>query len=74
MTRRPRVTFRPSYRYAVNWIAQEDNAGSGDRESDIVGYISTALISDLLGAHQEDVAADVAKRRRVLGLTVTEED
>lgn len=68
--RKPRVTRRPTYRAAVEWIAHEDNAGSGDTLEDVAGYISTGLVADLFGAESEDVAADVIRERRKAGLPV----
>jgi len=54
---------RPSYKHAVEWIALNDNAGNGDTEEEIAGYISTALVADIFDISTERVASDVAKHR-----------
>ncbi|MGK7753751.1 hypothetical protein [Roseovarius sp. C03] len=67
-----RVTIRPSYRAAVAWIAHEDNAGCGDPEEEIRGYISTHLVADLFGTDLDDLARDIARERRRAGIKVGE--
>lgn len=71
MSRRRKVTLRPSYRSAVEWIALEDNAGEGDSVDLISGYISTHLVAHLFGIEEtRDVARHVAEVRRCAGLDV----
>jgi hypothetical protein len=57
------ASVRASYREAVEWIANNDNAGNGDTVEEIAEYISTALISDLWRKDALDVARDVARKR-----------
>lgn len=56
---------RPSYRVAVQWIA--DNDGAGDDERLDVEYVSemvtVALVADLFGVDTARVAQDVVKQR-----------
>lgn len=51
------------YRFAVQWIA--DNDSPADRvEAEVVqGYISVALVSDIYGKDQAEVARDVVAIR-----------
>lgn len=52
-----------SYRFGVEWIALNDNAGNGDSAEDVAGYISTALLADLFGVDTSKVAADIMRVR-----------
>jgi hypothetical protein len=54
----------------VRWIAENDNAGSGDNLSVIAGYVTTLLLADLFGKPESVVAADIVRVRRTLGLKV----
>lgn len=56
---------RASYRYGVEWIAVNDDAGSSDATDipSVSGYISTLLLADLFGKEPDDVACDVVKYR-----------
>lgn len=62
---RKRIHKKPSYRFAVAWIAANDEAGSSDAtDREIVaGYVSTLLVADLFGCDPALVAADVVSRR-----------
>lgn len=52
----------PSYRYAVAWIAQNDEPG--DRDPETVGEMTTTmLIADLYGKTNEAVARDIIAYR-----------
>jgi len=61
---------RASYRHAVAWIAEVDNAGASDAcDAEIVhGYITVGLVADLFGVEQERVARDVVRARKRLGI------
>jgi hypothetical protein len=63
MTRKRTITKRPTYAEAVCWIADNDNAGSGDGREDIQGYITTQLVSDLFGAEPFSVSVDIERTR-----------
>jgi hypothetical protein len=52
-----------SYRFAVEWIALNDEPTERDPEM-VASLISTALIADLFGKPQEKVAADVIRYRK----------
>ena len=56
--------MRRGYRFAVRWIAENDNAGAFDSEEEIAGYVSTLLVGDLFGKTAEQVAHDVKRVRR----------
>ena len=56
-------SVRASYREAVEWIAENDNAGNGDTLDEIAAYISTALVADLWRKDAADVARDIMRRR-----------
>lgn len=56
------IVKSPSYKNAVQWIADNDNDVDLDAEL-IQGYITTALVADLFGVSVEAVAADIARRR-----------
>jgi hypothetical protein len=71
MTRSTAATRRPTYRFAVAWIAQEDEPGDLD-PAVIAGYISTCLVADLWGKDEADVAEDVARYRRRAALDGSE--
>lgn len=55
-----------SYRFGVEWIAQNDAPGDGDDAEALAGYISVLLLADLFGVEPAKVASDVLKRRAVL--------
>ena len=55
---------RGSYRFAVEWIALNDNAGDGDESKQISGYLTVALLADLFGVLQERIAKDVLTFRK----------
>ena len=59
---------RPSYAEAVYWIALNDSAGDNDDQDGVAGYISTALVADLWGLDQNEVAGDVIVERMKVGL------
>lgn len=52
----------PSYKFAVQWIADNDNDVDLDAEL-IQEYITTALIADMFGVSTQAVAVDIARRR-----------
>lgn len=56
--------MRASYRHAVQWIAVNDNAGNGDTEEEVRGYVTTGLVADLFGKTDEQVARDVMRARQ----------
>lgn len=62
---RPKRT-RHGYRYAVEWIALNDDPGSDDSTDPevIAGYVSVHLVADLFGKDSRDVAVDVCYYRR----------
>lgn len=51
------------YKFAVAWVAENDNAGNGDSVEDIQSYITTALVADIYGKDDAKVAQDIAKYR-----------
>ena len=53
---------RASYRAAVAWIAENDEAG--DDTVEIAEMISTLLVADIFGVTPERVASDVVRYRR----------
>jgi hypothetical protein len=53
---------RASYRFAVEWIALNDDAVEMDSE-EVAASISVALVADLFGVDPEKVAADVIRFR-----------
>lgn len=64
---------RASYRFGVEWIAMNDDAGSmeametdADHEERVAGYISTGLLADLFGKTAESVARDIVRKRKQL--------
>lgn len=56
---------RASYRDAVAWIAENDEAGADDAgDSAVVArYVSTALVADVFCIEAERVARDVVRYR-----------
>ena len=52
------------YRFGVEWIGLNDNAGNSDNESEIAGYISTALLADLFSKDTAEVARDIVNFRK----------
>lgn len=56
---------RASYRHAVAWIAENDDAGSADAVlvEHVASYISTLLVADIFGLDEYRVARDVVRRR-----------
>ena len=63
----------PSYRFGIWWIAQNDNAGDNDGIEDIACYISVKLLADLFGKDEIDVASDVFKHRKKIGIEIKKE-
>lgn len=63
MSRHKTVTKRPTYADAITWIADNDNAGSGESVETIQGYLTVQLVADLFGASTNDVAVDVERHR-----------
>mgnify|MGYP001591517291 CR=1 FL=1 len=61
---------KKKYWEAVRWVAENDNAGNGDSEDDIAGYVTTLLVADLFDVDNKQVAADIVTERRSTGLTV----
>lgn len=55
------------YRFAVRWIAAEDEPTELDAEA-MHGQLTVALVADLFGVEVERVAADVVRRRKVARL------
>jgi hypothetical protein len=61
----PRVRTKPgraSYRFGVEWIAENDEWAETDPQ-EIAGFISTLLLADLFGKHPLNVAQDIATLR-----------
>lgn len=56
--------MRASYKTAVQWIADNDNGGNGDTEDEVRCYVTTALVADVFGKCDEQVARDVMRARR----------
>ena len=55
-------TKRASYRKGVEWIALNDEPDTMDVD-EIAGFISTALLADLFGKDEHEVAKAVARWR-----------
>lgn len=57
---------RASYREGVEWIAENDDAGSDDAwdVERVAAYVSTCLLADLFGKSREDVARAVIRYRK----------
>lgn len=55
-----------SYRAAVSWIAENDDAGSNDAlDPEVVaGYVTTILVADVWDKEPEEVAAAIVKYRK----------
>ena len=51
------------YKFAVEWIANEDANGDDDPVDVLAGYISVSLAADIYGKTQEQVAQDVYNLR-----------
>lgn len=51
------------YKFAIQWIADEDNMGDDDPPDVLGGYVSVALVADIYGKDQDEVAKDVYKLR-----------
>ena len=60
---------RQGYKYGVEWIAANDNAGNGDSLEDIAGYVTTLLLADLFGKKPQKVAEDIYRCRQQQGPT-----
>jgi hypothetical protein len=54
---------RPGYREAVEWIAREDEPAEMNAEA-VSGLVSVALVADLFGKEQIEVARAVIRFRR----------
>jgi hypothetical protein len=57
------VAKRPGYREAVEWIARNDDPGEMSADP-VSGLISVALVADLFGKEQIEVARAVIRFRR----------
>jgi hypothetical protein len=55
-----------SYRAAVAWIAENDDAGSDDALNPevVAGYVTTILVADVWDKEPEEVAAAIVKYRK----------
>ena len=62
--------MKNGYRFAVAWIAQNDNAGNGDSIEEIAGYVSTLLLADLAEKDPDKVARDIMQVRSEHGGTL----
>ena len=51
-----------SYKFGVNWIAQNDETGETDQGA-VADLVSVMLLADLAGKTPEQVAKDVLKAR-----------
>lgn len=58
--------MRVNYRYAVAWVALNDEPTCTDTET-IAGFISTLLVADLFGLEPFTVAADIVTYRNQHG-------
>jgi len=60
---------RPSYRYAIAWVAENDSGGSADAlyPDEVQHLITAALVADLFGVPQEKVGEDIVRYRRAHG-------
>lgn len=54
---------RQGYKFAVDWIANNDNPGDKDDAMELAGYATVALVADMFGKNALNVAQDVVKRR-----------
>jgi hypothetical protein len=56
---------REGYRFAVRWIAENDDAGSPDArdEDTVAGYITTLLVADMFHKSPAEVAKDIIRSR-----------
>ena len=52
-----------SYKFGVNWIAQNDETGETD-QGVVADLVSVMLLADLAGKTPEQVAKDVLKARK----------
>jgi hypothetical protein len=60
---------RASYRNAVDFIAQNDEAGIGDDAYDperVAELVTSILVADIFGVEAERVGRDVVRRREQL--------
>jgi len=53
----------PSYKAAVQWIADNDNAGEDYSVEELSASITVVLVADLFGKSPEKVATAVLKMR-----------
>lgn len=51
--------MRPTLKFAIQWIADNDNPGDDDDLDTVSGYISVLLVSDLFGKDPVDIATKV---------------
>lgn len=60
---------RASYRYAIDWVAQNDSGGDPDAMNpEVVKDLVTAvLVADLFDVPSEKVGRDIVRRRQLLG-------
>ena len=55
---------RASYRFAVHWIAENDNSAEDDDASKTACYMTVHLVADMFGLDDDRVARDVVRVRR----------
>lgn len=53
----------PYYRYAVEWIAYNDNAANRNDVQETQSSLSVALVADTFGVTTEQIALEVHKLR-----------
>ena len=51
------------YKFAVAWIAENDNPGDREEAEIVEAYPTVALVADIYGKDQSQVAKDVIKYR-----------
>jgi len=51
-------------KFAIAWIAENDNAGMRDNVEDIAGYVTVCLVADLFGKSTADIAERVYTYRQ----------
>jgi hypothetical protein len=56
----------PNYLDAVLWIANEDNPGDNESVEFLSGYLTVALVADLFGKDQKEVAMAVWRIRNTV--------
>jgi len=56
---------RASYRYGVEWLAENDETSATDPD-EIASFVTTLLLADLFGVEPARVARDVLRKRKQL--------